>query len=135
MAGVLVAGLLLAHGLIHAAYLSPRPLARAGGPAWPFELEQSWLLGRLGVPGSPARMIGAALVVATIAGFALAGVAALGVGADALWTAGIGIGAVASLATLVLYFHPWLSLGIVIDLALLWAVFTAGWAPEGLAAS
>ena len=30
-----LAGLLLGHGLIHGAYLSPGPPATAGGPPWP----------------------------------------------------------------------------------------------------
>jgi hypothetical protein len=36
------------------------------------------------------------------------------------------------LLLLLLFFHPWLTLGIVIDVALLWAVLVAGWRPEGL---
>jgi hypothetical protein len=134
MAVPIVAGLLLAHGLIHAAYLSPRPPAKAGGPAWPFELNRSWVLGPLGFSTQSTRTAGVGLVAATIAAFALACVGTLGVGPAALWTGSIVIGALASLATLALYFHPWLVLGVAIDIAILWAVALAGWAPSGVGA-
>ena len=42
------------------------------------------------------------------------------------------IGGVVSIAVLVLFFHPWLLLGIAIDVVLLWAVNVANWAPEGV---
>jgi hypothetical protein len=45
------------------------------------------------------------------------------------WTTGVTIGALASLALLGLFFHPWLVLGIGIDLFLLWAVLVATWSP------
>jgi hypothetical protein len=34
---------------------------------------------------------------------------------------------------LLLFFHPWLVLGIAIDLGLLWAVLVADWTPQGTA--
>jgi hypothetical protein len=45
------------------------------------------------------------------------------------WTTGVTIGALASLVLLGLFFHPWLVLGIGIDLFLLWAVLVAAWSP------
>jgi hypothetical protein len=49
-----------------------------------------------------------------------------------VWTAGVAVGAIASLALLVLFFHPWLVLGVVIDVVLLWAVLAARWVPDSL---
>src|SRR5689334_18120200 len=69
---LVVAGLLLAHGLIHLAFVAPRPAPTPGGPPWPFDLGQSWLLAQLGVSADLARILGLALVAATVAGFALA---------------------------------------------------------------
>jgi hypothetical protein len=43
------------------------------------------------------------------------------------------VGAGASLAMLVLFFHPWLALGLAIDAVLLWAVLANGWRPDGIA--
>ena len=128
------AGFLLGHAMIHGAFLSRRPPATPGGPPWPFDLGHSWLLDRLGAGPRVNRLVGTALVAATIAGFALAALAALGVGPAVLWPAGIAIGAVGSLGVLVLFFHPWLLLGVAIDLVLLWAALVAGWTPDALGA-
>ncbi len=127
-----VAGFLFAHGLIHASFLAARPPATAGGPSWPFELDRSWLLSPLGMRADTTRGLGMALTAATIAGFALAALVALGILPASLWAVGIGVGAVSSLALLGLFYRPWLTLGVAIDLVLLWAAFIASWMPDGL---
>lgn len=132
MGAVLVAGLPLGHALIHASYLAPAPATRPGAPAWPFHLERSWLLTPFGIGQGTSRMIGSVLVAATIGGFALAAVAALGIVPAGLWQVGIVLGAVASVATLGLYFHRWLVVGLAIDILLLWSVVAGGWVPDGL---
>lgn len=129
---LLLAGFLLAHAGIHAGFLSPRPQASAG-PAWPFELGRSWALTPLGLPADAVRLIGVALVAATIGGFALAAIAALGVVPAPVWVAGAALGEVASIALLLVFFHPWLVLGLAIDAALLWVVLVADWTPDRLA--
>ena len=58
--------------------------------------------------------------------------AAVGFLPAAFWPAGVSLGALASLALLLVFFHPWLLLGIAIDLVLLWVVLVADWAPEGI---
>jgi hypothetical protein len=126
---VLVALLLLAHAGIHVSYLTPRPMATAAGPAWPFDLRRSWILTPMGAPDAATRALGIALVALTLAGFALAAIVALGVGPAALWAPAVTIGAVASIALLLSFFHPWLVLGIVVDVGLLLAVHLAGWTP------
>ena len=117
MAGVVVAGLLLGHALIHTAYLTPEPPAKPGAPAWPFHLDRSWLLGPIGIDREISRTLGSGLVVVVIAAFALAAVASLGIGPAWMWSVTVALGAVASLAVLILYFHPWLGLGVAIDMA------------------
>jgi hypothetical protein len=129
---LVVAGLLLAHGLIHLAFVAPRPAPTPGGPPWPFDLGQSWLLAQLGVSADLARILGLALVAATVAGFALAALTAIAIGPAGLWTAGLALGGVASLGVLILFFHPWLVLGLAIDAVVLWAAIVARWAPEGV---
>ncbi len=129
---LLLAALLLAHAAIHASFLSARPPATAGGPAWPFELGRSALLSGLNPDPAVLRLVGIALVAGTVAGFALAALAALAVVPAAVWAAGVALGCVASLALLVLFFHPWLILGIVIDVVLLWAVVASSWVPDGI---
>jgi len=129
----IVAGFLLAHAIVHVAYIAPRPPVTAGGPAWPFDLGNSWLLGQLGAGTDLTRWLGIALVGGTVSGFALAAAAALGISAAGLWTAGITLGAVSSLGLLALFFHPWLVLGVAIDAVVLWAALVARWTPDGLA--
>ena len=129
LATLVLAGLLLAHGLIHLGFIAQRPPATAGGPEWPFELSRSWLLTGFGVPVAIAERFGRGLVTGSVVGFALAAVVVLGLVPGAAWPATIAFGSVASLGLLAIFFHPWLVLGIVIDLAALFAVVIAGWRP------
>jgi hypothetical protein len=133
IARLLLAGFLIAHGAIHTGFISPRPPVTAGGPAWPFELGRSWVLGTLGIEPETARILGIALVAVTLAGFALAALAALGLAPASIWPAAVAVGAIASIALLAVFFHPWLVIGFAIDAALLWLVLVHDWAPDGLA--
>jgi hypothetical protein len=125
-----LAAFLFLHGALHVSYLAPRPPATPGGPDWPFTLERSWLLTASSVAPELTRMLGITLVVVTLAAFTVAAAAMLGIIPGGLWPVGIALGAGSSLALLVLFFHPWLVIGVVIDLALLVVVLLAGWAPD-----
>jgi hypothetical protein len=127
------AGFLLAHALIHIAFIVPAPPATAGGPAWPFSTSESWLFARVGLRSSSGRLVATALVAATIAGFLLAALSVVGILAATLWAPGIAIGAVASVGLLLACFRPWLVLGVGIDLVLLFAALVAGWSPAAAA--
>lgn len=127
-----LAAFLLAHAGIHASFLAPRPPATAGGPEWPFALGHSWVLSPFGLPSDSVRIVGMALIAVVIAAYAFAALTAVGIAPGALWVPAIVIGSVASLAILVLFFHPWLVLGVAIDVVLVWAVLIAGWTPEGI---
>ena len=125
------AGFLLAHALIHFAFIAPAPPETADGPAWPFSTDGSWLFARRGVSSDTTRVIALALVATTIAGFALAALSVIGVVPAGIWLPAIAIGSISSMGLLVACFHPWLALGIGIDVALIWAGFAAGWSPTG----
>ena len=127
-----IAGFLLAHAAIHIGFISPRPPVTAGGPAWPFDVGHSWILGPLGLDETTSRALAIALIAVILGGFALAGIAAIGIAPAGLWPVAVTIGGIASIAILVLFFHPWLLLGIAIDVVLLWAVNVANWVPEGV---
>ena len=129
MTKILVALFLLAHAGIHASFVSPRPAQTAGGPAWPFDLAHSWLLTPLGMAPDLTRVLGLALLAVTVGAFALAALAALGITPASLWTPAIIVGAAASIGLLGAFFHPWLVLGIVIDVALVWLVSVGRWQP------
>ena len=104
-------------------------VAAATGPAWPFNLGYSPLISPLGASSELIRLVGMALVAVTGAGFTVAALSALGVAPDALWVPAVLIGSTASIGVLGLFFHPWLILGIGIDIALIWAVTLGGWQP------
>lgn len=132
---LLAAAFLVAHALIHVSYLTPAPPRTAGGPEWPFEMTRSWLVGALQLDPGLVRIAGTAFVAATVALLVVAGLAAAGWVVPAAWWPALTVsGAIASLATLVLFFHPWILFGIAIDVALLWAVLALGWRPEGIPA-
>jgi len=126
----LVALFLVVHAAIHLSYLSPRPMATAAGPTWPFDLRRSWILSPLGAPDAATRALGLALVALTMAGFLLAASVVLGLAPSGLWVPAITIGAVASMGVLVLFFHPWLVVGVVVDVFLLFVVLAGGWSPD-----
>ena len=132
MPPALFSAFLVAHALIHLSFVRSRPKAAAGGPAWPFDLDRSWILTPLRVPPSRSRTLGVILLVLILAGASLGAVTALGIGPASLFVPAIVLGSVASAGMLLLFFHPWLTLGIVIDVALLWVLLVAGWRPEGM---
>ena len=124
-----VAALLVAHGLIHLGFVSPRPAPRPGVPPWPFDLET----GPLAASGRVARprlhSLGRYLVTAVLVGYSLAALGALGILSTTAFPVGVVIGSLASLALLLAGFHRWLLIGIVIDVALL-VLVVAGWRPS-----
>jgi len=124
--------LLIAHGLVHASFISPRPPDKPGAPQWPFDLSRSRVLTPLGLGSGASRGIGIGLLVVTVAGYVVAALALLGI-LPALFVPGIVAGSAASLVMLALFFHPWLVLGVVIDIVLLWAVLLNGWRADGVA--
>ena len=134
---VLVATFLVAHAAIHLAFIAPSPPVTADGPAWPFTTNDSWLLERLGLDPAGMHVLAGALVAAELIALAIASLAALGVVPVGLWVPALTVGAAASLGLLIAFFHPWLGLGIAIDVGLLWAGLLAGWVPasSGVAGS
>ena len=129
---VALAVFLFAHGAIHMSYLSPRPPRTAGGPEWPFGLDRSWLLTPLSVAPEIMRMVGMVLAAVTLSAFVVAAASVLGIAPMAAWAPAIVSGAAASITLLALFFHPWLVLGLVIDLGLLGIALLARWTPVSL---
>ena len=124
-----LAAFLTAHGLIHLSYLTPAPPQTADGPAWPFHLQGSWLSAALDLDPSRVRMVGGLLVAATVGLFVASALATLGWVPASWWSALVISAASVSLVALAVFFHPWLVLGMVIDIILLLAVLVLGWVP------
>ena len=130
MINLLLATILMAHGLIHALFLAPRPPATAGAPQWPFDLADSWLVSRGGFEVRGFALVGAALAVVTVVGFALAALAAAGwIVPPGTWRPLVVGSAMASAVLLGLFFHPTLLIGFLVDAALVWIVFVMNWNP------
>jgi len=126
----LLAGLLLAHGLVHALYLVPQPAMSAAGPQWPFDLARAWPVQAAWLDPGLARAIATAVITAVVAGFALTGLSTLGLGVpSAWWPALVSASAALSMLLLVLCFDPQLLAGVAIDLVLLWLALVASWRP------
>jgi hypothetical protein len=114
------------HGLIHLGYVTPAP----PDPKYPFSLSKSWLMTSLGLPGPTVRAIGIILSALTVIGFMLTGLATAGVVVpQGWWTRLTMFSAAASLLLLILFWHTWLVLGILIDLALMGAILWLHWQP------
>ena|SRR5690349_14386985 len=118
------AGFLLAHAGVHASFLAPRPPAKEGAPAWPFDSSRSWLLTPLGVGAHALRLLVLALVAVTIGGYALCAIGILGLLPAELATASLVLASTASLGLLAIFFHPWLIIGVLIDAALVFVALT-----------
>jgi hypothetical protein len=120
--------LLVGHALIHTGYLTPPPDAKPDAPPWPFRLDRSWLLSRLGPRSPVTRMIGMVLVAVTVAGSVTAAVGLLT--GQEWWQGSAVASAAASLVLLGLYAHPLLLLGFIVD-ALILSVVVLRWPAAG----
>jgi hypothetical protein len=126
----LLAALLVGHGVVHVMFAVPTPAATDGGAAWPFDMARSWAVTRAGLDLDLVRGIGAILIAVTVGAFALAALSTVGlIVPSAWWQPTVALGAMASAATLVLFFQPQLGLGLGIDAVLLWVVATRAWVP------
>ena len=127
---IIIALFLIAHGLVHAGLAAaPNPEnsdAKAG--AFFTSAERTWLLPRMGLNPSPIQWIGITLVVLSTLGFVLAGLGVFGVpGLVEIWRTIALVSAVISLVLLVLFWHPWLIVGVLIDLVIIISLVWADW--------
>ncbi|MEX1296112.1 MAG: hypothetical protein AB1Z67_08070 [Candidatus Limnocylindrales bacterium] len=130
----LLALLLFAHGFVHLVFLFPQPepaAATAGGLAYPFDMDRSWLIGA-GLDGALARTAGTVLMVIVFVLSGLTALATVGLLVPAGWWAPLVVAsALSSMLLLTLFFSPLFLLGYAIDLALLWLVVGSVWSPTG----
>jgi len=121
---------IIAHGLVHAILaIAPNPADSEAKPGAFFTtVERSWLLPQLGLSASAVQWIGIILVVASTLGFVLAGLGVFGVGGlSAIWRTLAILSSCISLLLLILFWHPWLPVGILIDIGILVALLWAKW--------
>ncbi len=114
--------LLIAHGLVHAGLAAaPNPAVPDAKPLAFFTTpERSWLFSRINLNPALVKWIGLILVGLATLGFILAGIGILTSGGlYSIWRLSAAFSSVISLVLLVLFWHPWLPVGILIDLAAL----------------
>jgi len=120
--------LLAVHGLLHLAVWLPHPAPEPAKPP-PFEPDHSAVLTALAVPPLVARSVAHGLAVTAATTYVLA---ALGVAVGSDWAVAMAACAAAvGLIVKALFFHPWLVVGVALDVAVLAAALT-GW-PVSLA--
>lgn len=74
---------------------------------------------KLGLDPGFVRLVGIILVALSTLGFVLSGMGTLGVpGLSEIWQAAAGFSAAVSLILLILFWHPWLVVGVLIDIGL-----------------
>jgi hypothetical protein len=126
---ILIAAFFIAHGWIHFS-LTTVPVPAPGAlrtPFWPSwkrtDIDPLWPAARLKLAPAAVRMLGSILWVTALTGFCLAGLGLLVLpGTPILWQSTAVIGSAASLILLALYWHPWLPVGVLIDLAVIAAI-------------
>jgi hypothetical protein len=114
----LLAAFLVAHGAIHLAiWLPPQSAEPDADPHPPFAPDHSALLTRAHVSRTTTHDVAAWLAVAATVAYVVAGFA---VGFGSGWAVALAaVAATVGLSLKVLFFNPWLSLGILIDAAVL----------------
>ena len=127
---LIVAVFLILHGLVHAILAAtPIPNDPASNPGAFFTATtRSWLLPRLGLNDTAVQWIGIILVVLTTMGFILAGLGVLSVpGLSMVWRTVAVVSACVSLLLLIVFWHPWLVVGVLIDIGILVALLWLDW--------
>jgi len=129
---------IIAHGLVHAILAAaPNPSDPNAKPGAFFTTpDRSWLLPQLGLSASAVQWIGIILVVASTLGFVLAGLGIFGAaGLSTIWRMLAVISSCISLLLLILFWHRWLPIGVLIDIGILVALLWAKWPPVDLIGS
>ena len=132
---IIIALFLIAHGLVHAGLAAaPNPSDPDAKPGAFFTSpDRSWLLPRLGLNSSPIQWIGITLVVLSTLGFVLAGLGVFGVpGLAEAWRTIAVVSAGISLILLVVFWHPWIIVGVLIDIGIIISLVWADWPSDTL---
>ena len=135
MLKIVLAIFLIAHGLVHAGLAAaPNPVDPDSKPGAFFTSpERSWLLPRSGLNPAAVQWIGIILVALATLGFVLAGLGVFGVsGLSTIWRTVAVFSSCVSLLLLILFWHPWLIVGVLIDIGILVALLWVKWPPENI---
>jgi hypothetical protein len=121
---------IIAHGLVHSILaVAPNPADPNPKPGAFFtSVDRSWLLPQLGLSAPAVQWIGITLVVLSTLGFVLTGLGVFGVaGLSVVWRTVAITSASISLVLLITFWHPWLPVGVLIDIGTLVALIVLKW--------
>lgn len=118
MTGVLLVGFLAAHGLLHLAIWLPRADRQSSNPP-PFKPDHSPVLTRTAVAETAVHQLSVMLATSAAAAYLLT---ALAVALDLGWAGSVAVAAaLLAIVLKILYFHPWLGVGVLLDIGVLMA--------------
>ncbi len=121
---------LIAHAVAHAG-LAAAPIPDNPDPktgAFFTKVSRSWLFQKLELDGAVVKKIGIILVILTVLGLIIAGLGGLGIlGLNKIWSTAAVLSAGLSLILLILFWHPWLIVGVLIDPGLFLVSFGSKW--------
>lgn len=122
---------LILHGLVHGILaMVPSPDAPDKGVATFYSGTGSWLLTRLGLSESTSKTIAILLAVTATIGFVAAGLALFGILIPFDWWRTLAIASAAvSLSLVVIFWHRYLIVGLLIDVAVLVTLIFTNWSP------
>ncbi|WP_367325297.1 hypothetical protein [Streptomyces sp. HUAS ZL42] len=121
MTTALVAAFLIGHGLLHpGVWTAPQ---RPDRPS-PFDPGHSWVLAAARVSPAPARAAALSLAWYTALVYVVAGAGLLA--GSGWWPTAAVVAAASGLALKAIWFDPWLTLGVLLDVGVITAV-AAGW--------
>jgi hypothetical protein len=121
---------IIAHGWVHTILaVAPNPGDPEARPGAYFtSANRSWLLPKLGLSDAGVQWAGIILVVLSTLGFVFAGMGMLGVaGISTIWRVTAVAAAIISLLLLVAFWHPWLPVGVLINVLVLVVLLWAKW--------
>jgi hypothetical protein len=130
MIRILLGVFLILHGLVHgglaAAPIPNDPNSKPG--AFFTDATRSWLLSRMGLNASAIRVAGVIMVMLPLLGFVAAGLGVFGIsGLDSIWRMMAVTSAGFSLLLLVVFWHPWLVVGCLLNFGMLISLLWANW--------
>ena len=129
---------IIAHGLVHSILaIAPNPADAEPKPGKFFTTaDRSWLLPKMGISDEGILWIGLILVALSTLGFLLAGMGIIGIsGISTVWRMIAVISAIVSLLLLISFWHPWLPVGVIINLLIIICLLWVGWPPPELIGS
>jgi hypothetical protein len=127
---IIIAIFFLAHAFIHIS-LTWVPIPKPGAMRTPFfpawwkaDTDPKWPISKLGLPANLVRIAGSILFLVVTIAFCLAALGLLGVpGLNMLWIALAGGASIVAIVLIALFWHPWLPAGILLDVAILAAIY------------